>query len=126
MTYDDIMNHAKSLVVDRGKAYGSMEHNVDVAAQIASLKLNLAITPYVVLTIMESVKDARLAHDPTHADSHVDGVNYRAMRAMFAPKSEPVIKTTAPLARQPVMQSVSIDALEEGIANIAANFSPKK
>tara|TARA_R110000868_G_scaffold409123_1_gene694120 strand:- start:161 stop:544 length:384 start_codon:yes stop_codon:yes gene_type:complete len=126
MNYSDVMNTAARLVNDRGVKYGSIEHCFLVAADIASLKLNLGITPYIVATILESVKDARLAHDPAHEDSHVDGVNYRAMRVMFAPQPEVAVEPAKKERVAAIFPMPSIDPLEEGISRIAANFSPKK
>lgn len=79
-----ILDEAKAIIAERGKQYGGIEDSFDRAAKLASLKLDKAVTPYEVAIILESVKDARRAADPTHHDSHVDGINYRAFAAVFA------------------------------------------
>ena len=74
----DILLEAYSIIDERGQSYGGIEDSFARAAQLASLKLNLEITPYMVAIVLESVKDARRAVNPYHKDSHLDGINYRA------------------------------------------------
>lgn len=74
----EVLSAAKALIDERGLAYGGIERSFNRAADLASLKLNMEITPYMVAIILESVKDARRAENPRHADSHLDGINYRA------------------------------------------------
>lgn len=81
-----LLAEAGSLLAERGAAYGGIEDSFERAAAIASLKLNKPITAYDVATVLESVKDARKALNPTHRDSHIDGINYSAFRAAFALK----------------------------------------
>ena len=85
---EDIYNSALAIINQRGKNYGGVESNLERAAIIASMKLDTHISAYDVAVIMESVKDARRAIDPTHADSHIDGLNYRAFAMMLAPINE--------------------------------------
>jgi len=102
----DIYNSAREIINQRGQNYGGVEDSFDRAAIIASMKLDAHISAYDVAVIMESVKDARRAVDPGHADSHIDGLNYRAFAMMFAPieveeihpapATEPVAAPAAP------------------------------
>jgi hypothetical protein len=79
-----ILKRAAKLIDDRGASYGGIEQSFDRAAAIASLKLDKVVTAYDVATILESVKDARIATNIRHVDSHLDGINYRAFRLCLA------------------------------------------
>ena len=88
LDYDEIIAQAQHLVAQRAKVYdvdglGVVEH-FETVAKLASLKLGHEITPYVVLIVMESLKDVRRASNPKLIDSHLDGINYRAFAAQFA------------------------------------------
>lgn len=109
MDHRDYIQKAQAMLVERGAAYGGVEESFTRAAAIATLKLNVQITPYIIATIMESVKDARLAVNPTHTDSHIDGINYRAFRAEFAPKDMPAQST---------------EDIYEGVKEMAAKLGP--
>ena len=89
MTPYEILTRAGQLVNDRGKDYGDIEENFIRAAKIASLKLNMDVSPYVVATVMESVKDSRLApkrkEDMTN-DELISGVEEIARK--FAPRAQ--------------------------------------
>jgi len=104
----DIYNSALEIINQRGQNYGGVEDSFDRAAIIASMKLDAHISAYDVAVIMESVKDARRAVDPGHADSHIDGLNYRAFAMMFAPieveeiRPVPVTQPAAAPAAPPV------------------------
>lgn len=104
----DIYNSALEIINQRGQNYGGVEDSFDRAAIIASMKLDAHISAYDVAVIMESVKDARRAVDPGHADSHIDGLNYRAFAMMFAPieveetRPAPVTPPAAAPAAPPV------------------------
>ena len=100
-----IYQAALAIINQRGQNYGGIEMNFQRAANIATLKLNKYITPYDVAVIMESVKDARRAEDCAHADSHIDGLNYKAFAMMFAP-IEPPKEKSAPAAAAPVAAPV--------------------
>lgn len=80
----EIYESALAIINERGKSYGGVEDSFERAAIIASMKLDAHITAYDIAIIMESVKDARRAIDPAHADSHIDGLNYRAFAMLFA------------------------------------------
>lgn len=79
-----ILDRAKSLIGYRGASYGGIEDSFGRAAKIASLKLNREFTAHDVVVILESVKDARLAINPSHEDSLIDRINYAAFRVIFA------------------------------------------
>ena len=91
---EDIYNSALAIINQRGQNYGGVEDNFERAAVIASMKLNVMVSAYDIAVIMESVKDARRAIDPTHTDSHIDGLNYKAFAMMFAPIKEKKEKPT--------------------------------
>lgn len=104
----DIYNSALEIINQRGRNYGGVEASFERAAIIASMKLNVLISAYDVAVIMESVKDARRAVDPGHADSHIDGLNYKAFAMMLAPVKDkkenpaPAIATATAPAAPPV------------------------
>lgn len=83
MDHKEILHNAIAVLDERGAVYGGVEQSFERAAQLATLKLDTVITPYVVAIILESVKDARRAVNPFHVDSHLDGINYRAFAAEF-------------------------------------------
>ena len=107
----EIYESALAIINQRGQNYGGVEDSFERAAIIASMKLDAHITAYDIAIIMESVKDARRAIDPTHADSHIDGLNYRAFAMLFAlietaeenpaPKPAPEPAPAAPVKRGP-------------------------
>ncbi len=68
-------------ISDRGQEYGDILTSLQRAGQLASIMLDMPVSPYVVATILECVKEARLVEQPTHRDSYVDGINYKAFRA---------------------------------------------
>lgn len=127
MNHREFLAEADDILAQRGESYGGVEESFTRAAQLATLKLNKPVTAYDVATIMESVKDARLAVNPDHWDSHVDGINYRAFRGEFsgAVKGE---QTTA-VAQEPVLSAATTkDAAEalratvdaaQGVAGVA-------
>lgn len=84
MEHREFLAEADDILAERGQQYGGVEESFTRAAQLATLKLNKTVTAYDVATILESVKDARLAVNPDHFDSHVDGINYRAFRGEFS------------------------------------------
>ena len=89
MDHKEYLSRALQILKERGQAYGGVEESFQRAALISSLKLNKDVSAYDVATILESVKDARLAENPDHWDSHVDGINYRAFRGEFS-NADPV------------------------------------
>ena len=115
----NILVEAGMLIDERGQAYGGIEDSFNCAAALSSLKLNKDITPYDVATVLESVKDARLAANPTHWDSFVDGINYRAFRAILSgavkPQTAPATAAAAYAATQ---------AMSEEPASKEPEYSP--
>jgi hypothetical protein len=109
MDHRDYIKRATDMLDERGREYGNVEDMFTRIAAISTLKLNVQITPYMVATIMESVKDARLAINPSHQDSHIDGINYRAFRAELASRAEP---------------EKDLDELSESIKQMAAKLAP--
>lgn len=104
MDHRDALTEAARLLGERGETYGGVEESFTRAAKIASLKLNREVSAYDIAIIMESVKDARRAITPTHLDSHLDGINYRAFACEFAMAQEPTPKVTTitdPVFRDP-------------------------
>ena len=95
-----ILEDAKNIVANRGKAYGGIEQNFSRAAAIASLKLNKMFTAYEIAVILESVKDARRAETPNHYDSHVDGINYKAF-AWVLKDAERIARQQASVVKRP-------------------------
>lgn len=84
-----VLDHARAIIGERGATYGGVEANFERIAAIAGLMLNRPLTAFDVATILLAVKLARAAHDPGHADSHLDAVNYAAFRAALAPTPTP-------------------------------------
>ena len=109
MDHREYIKRATDMLDERGREYGNVEDMFTRTAAISTLKLNVQITPYIVATIMESVKDARLAVNPSHQDSHIDGINYRAFRAELASRDE---------------AAKSVDEIYEGVKEMAAKLAP--
>lgn len=84
MKHGEVLAAAAGIMSERGQVYGAMRKSFETAAAFASLKLGREVSPYEVVTIMESVKDARLTESPSHLDSYIDKVNYTTFRADFA------------------------------------------
>lgn len=61
---------------DRNSAYGDARDNFTETAALWSPVLGVEVTAEQVALCMAQVKIARLIHNPTHADSWVDGVGY--------------------------------------------------
>jgi hypothetical protein len=83
-----VLSEAGQAVADRGLNYGSPEDNFARIARLWNAHLNnvlafpipepWALKPSDVALMMAQVKMARLANDPTHADSWVDIAGYAA------------------------------------------------
>lgn len=89
MDHRDVLKEAQSLLSQRGNAYGTVQENHDRAATILSIMTGRNCTPYDVALTMLAVKLSRLAHQPAHHDSWVDGINYMAFCAEFTGKDAP-------------------------------------
>ena len=89
MDHRDVLKEAQSLLSQRGNSYGTVQENHDRAATILSILTGRNCTPYDVALTMLAVKLSRLAHQPAHHDSWVDGINYMAFCAEFTGKDAP-------------------------------------
>ena len=87
-----VIKKALTLLGERGKTYdkqgSGVEENFTRAARMASLWLNKPVSARDVCLILASVKMARIAVKPDHADSFVDLCNYVAFGAAFSEHSE--------------------------------------
>ena len=88
----DVLDEAKAIIGERGKAYGEIENNFNRIAEIATLRLGRRYHPYEIAVIQCCVKNARAAETPDHADSHIDAINYESFAAMFASDYAALIK----------------------------------
>jgi hypothetical protein len=82
--HKEILKEAAAILSSRGNEYGDMKSIHEKIANIATLTLNKTITAYDVAMILHAVKLGRIAHDRSHKDSFVDGVNYLAFAAELA------------------------------------------
>ena len=86
---EHVLDEAKKCVLqDRNSTYGKPEDNFRRIAELWTAYLNIRpkdkdapITPTDVAQMMVLMKMARLAHNPTHKDSWVDGIGYLACGA---------------------------------------------
>lgn len=126
MNHREFLAEADDILAQRGESYGGVEESFTRAAQLATLKLNMPITAYVVATIMESVKDARLAVNPDHWDSHVDGINYRAFRGEFsgALKGEQTTAVIQPAVMSTPSTKEVANILRDTVQGAPAGFDP--
>lgn len=104
----DYLVEAASIIGHRSSEYGGVENCFDRIAAIASLVLARDVTPRDVAVIQLCTKLGRLAENPVHHDSYVDGINYLAFAALFAERDMPTPAPVAPAA-DPARQD-AIDA----------------
>jgi len=86
---EHVLDEAKKCVLqDRNSTYGKPEDNFRRIAELWTAYLNIRpkdanapITPTDVAQMMVLMKMARLAHNPAHKDSWVDGIGYLACGA---------------------------------------------
>jgi len=86
---ENVLDEAKKCVLhDRNSTYGKPEDNFRRIAELWTAYLGIrpkdvgaSITPTDVAQMMLLMKVARLAHNPTHKDSWVDGIGYLACGA---------------------------------------------
>lgn len=86
---ENVLDEAKKCVLhDRNSTYGKPEDNFRRIAELWTTYLNIRpkdvgapITPTDVAQMMLLMKVARLAHNPAHKDSWVDGIGYLACGA---------------------------------------------
>jgi hypothetical protein len=106
--HTEILAAAAKTLKDRGQQYGTVEACFNRASQLASIRLDKPINMYEVAIILSCVKQARQIANPTLADSWVDGINYDAIAAQYAPAY-----FDSPM-------------LESEIAAMARRFAPKR
>jgi hypothetical protein len=86
MKRSEVLQAAGKAVADRGLNYGNPEDNFLRIARLWNahllnrnlLKFSYGVTEADVAIMLGQVKDARLANDPTHADSWIDKAGYAA------------------------------------------------
>jgi hypothetical protein len=88
MQPDDLLRQAADLINTRGQTYGDFRHNLQLAADISSLRLGRPIHPYEVATILVATKNARAFVTPSHEDSHIDAAVYEIFAQVLAPDYE--------------------------------------
>jgi len=79
MTAASILEDAASIVAERRRQYGPARPLLTQVAAHWSATLGVEVTPEQVILCMIDVKQARLAHDPTHRGSAVDVAGYAAI-----------------------------------------------
>ena len=80
-----ILSDASALVSgDRERDYGAPSDNFATIAAMWSAYLGHPVRPDQVACCMALLKVARLKHQPTHRDSHVDGCGYLALAGELA------------------------------------------
>jgi hypothetical protein len=80
----ELLYSAAEIINERATTYGNFEQNLQLTADIASLRLGRDIHPYEVCVVLTSLKNARSFSDPQNVDSHIDGVNYELFATAFA------------------------------------------
>lgn len=92
MTRSDILSAAAACVTqDRNNTYGPPEDSFGVIAAYWSTYLGVPLEASQVGTLLALMKIARLQHNPSHADSYVDGAGYLACAGEIATKPAPVV-----------------------------------
>lgn len=87
MTRSDILSAAAACVTqDRNNTYGPPEDSFSVIASYWSTYLGVPLDGPQVGTLLALMKIARLQHNPSHADSYVDGAGYLACAGELATK----------------------------------------
>ena len=82
MDAKEILNHALSLIDERGAEYGELEKNFDRIRTVAGVLLGREVSRYEVAVILFSTKIGRLGEHPKY-DSIVDGINYLAFMGVM-------------------------------------------
>jgi hypothetical protein len=73
-----ILEEADKIIGERGQDYGGIEDNFMRIARLATIILNVQITPYQVAMILHATKLARMAGTRDKHDNYVDAINYIA------------------------------------------------
>jgi hypothetical protein len=79
MTSEQMLQHAVSIIAERGAAYGEVTTSMTTIAARWSITLGHAVTLGQVVLCLIDLKLARLTHDPTHQDSAIDVIGYAAL-----------------------------------------------
>jgi len=79
MSTDGLLKHAADVLAERSNTYGAPDKAMAAIAARWSLTLGHPVTPAEVVLCMIDLKLARLAHDPSHADSITDIAGYAAV-----------------------------------------------
>lgn len=82
-----LLQHALTIVEERGQSYGDASKLFNLIARRWSLTLGVEISPEQVVLCMLDLKLARLSNDPTHTDSMVDVAGYAAVLAEVTKQS---------------------------------------
>jgi hypothetical protein len=82
-----LLQHALTVVEERGQSYGDATTLFNQIAKRWSLTLGVEITASQVVLCMLDLKLTRLSNDPTHTDSMVDVAGYAAVLAEVTKKS---------------------------------------
>ena len=82
-----LLQHALTIVDERGQSYGDATKLFNQIARRWSLTLGVEISPEQVVLCMLDLKLARLSNDPTHTDSMVDVAGYAAVLAEVTKQS---------------------------------------
>ena len=85
MTGEQILQHAATVLADRGGAYGDAATSMAAVAARWSVTLGHPVTPAQVVLCMIDLKLARLVHDPKHRDSAADVIGYAALLPEVTP-----------------------------------------
>jgi len=105
MTRSDILSAAAACVTqDRNNTYGPPEDSFSIIAAYWSTYLGVPLEAAQVGTLLALMKIARLQHNPSHADSYVDGAGYLACAGEIATKT----LSLAPLGQPVVVRPPSV------------------
>ena len=79
MTGEQLLQHAASIIAERGATYGDAATSMTSVAARWSMTLGCTVTPAQVVLCMIDLKLTRLTHDPKHHDSAADVIGYAAL-----------------------------------------------
>jgi hypothetical protein len=83
--HTEIIDESKRILVQRGKEYGDMRSSFRRIAFIANAIIgDDYLDERRVAVILHALKLSRIAENPKHIDSYVDGVNYLAFAGELA------------------------------------------
>lgn len=119
MNHKKILQHAKTILNERGVDYGDENELFERACSIYNLVTGSSLTPWEATMFMAALKLARTKTSRRKADNYIDAINYLSFAGQFAP-----VKTGRVLVSVPLPQVV--DRVEEEIKEIAESFEQKK